>query len=303
MISVISPVYSASKILPTLVEEIANVMTHINEDFEIILVDDRSPDDSWEVMLDLARQNPQLKCIRLSRNFGQHPAIIAGLSFAKGDWMVVLDCDMQDHPKEIKKLWQKTKEGFDVILAKRIERKDHFLKRLSSALFYKIFNYLAGIEINNEVANFGIYNKKVISNVLKMEDQIKFFPLFVNWVGFKSTTVSVEHQPRLDGKSSYSLTKLISLALNTIISFSDKPLKLFIGFGASISVFSFFIGCFYLYKYFTNQILERGFSSLIISIWFLSGVIISCIGILGLYLGKTFNQTKSRPIFIIDEIK
>ncbi len=302
MISIVSPVYRAEKILETLVSEIEKVMLKINQDYEIILVDDRSPDHSWEVMKSISSKNPKVKSYRLSRNFGQHPCIFAGLSKAKGEWVVVMDCDMQDQPKEIEKLWEKSKEGYDVVLAKRAVRKDSFLKKLSSSLFYKTFNYFAGIEINGEVANFGLYKQKVILSAREINDYIKFFPLFINWAGYNSVAIPVEHQSREEGKSSYSISKLFSLAFNSIISFSDKPLKIFVGFGSMISILSVLVGIFYFYKYITHQISAPGFSSLILSIWFLSGVIISCIGIVGMYLGKTFNQTKNRPVFIIDEI-
>lgn len=301
MISIVSPVYRAEKILPELVKQIDLVMHKINEEYEIILVDDRSPDASWEVMKSLEKSHKNLKIYRLSRNFGQHPTIMAGLSKANGDWVVVMDCDLQDQPKEIEKLYRKALEGYEVVQASRVVRKDGTLKKLSSKVFYKIFNYLAGIKINNEIANFGIYHKKVISNVLKVNDYIKFFPLFINWVGFQSTTIPVEHQERGEGESSYSLGKLISLAFNVIVSFSDKPLKLFINLGAFISFFSFLGGIWVLIKTWLGQIKEPGYSSLILSIWFLFGVTFMCLGTLGIYLGKTFNQTKNRPIFIIDE--
>jgi len=301
MISIVSPVYRAEKILPILVSEITKLANKIGQDYEIILVDDRSPDNSWEVMKNLSEENKNLKIYRLSRNFGQHATIIAGLSKSKGDWVVVMDCDMQDQPKEIEKLYKKALEGFDVVLARREQRIDSFFKRLSSKLFYKVFNYLAGIQINNEVANFGIYHKKVIQSVLTINDNIKFFPLFVNWVGFKTTNVSVEHNSREEGKSSYNLSRLFSLAFNVIVSFSDKPLKIFVGFGAVISFLSVLVGGYFMISFFQGKITEPGFSSLILSIWFLSGVIISCIGVVGIYLGKTFNQTKDRPVFIIDE--
>lgn len=161
MISIVSPVYRAEKILPELVNQIDIVMKKINEDYEIILVDDRSPDQSWKVMKSLAEANKNLKIYRLSRNFGQHPAIMAGLSKAKGDWVVVMDCDLQDQPKEIEKLYSKAKEGYDIVQASRVVRKDGTLKKLSSKVFYKVFNYLAGIKINNEIANFGIYKKRL----------------------------------------------------------------------------------------------------------------------------------------------
>lgn len=301
MISIVSPVYRAEKILPVLVAEISKATQKIGEDYEIILVDDRSPDNSWEIMKSLAKENPKLQIYRLSKNFGQHATIMAGLSRTKGDWIVVMDCDMQDQPKEIEKLYNKAIEGYDIVLARREVRIDSFVKRSGSKMFYKVFNYFAGIEINNEIANFGIYHKKVTDSVLKLKDNIKFFPLFVNWVGYNSTSVSVEHNSREEGKSSYNFSKLISLAFNVIVSFSDKPLKIFVGFGASISLLSILVGLFFVIRYFEGKITEPGFSSIILSIWFLSGVIISCIGIVGIYLGKTFNQTKNRPVFIIDE--
>ena len=301
MISIVSPVYRAEKILPILVSEINLVMKRIGEDYEIILVDDRSPDNSWEVMKVLSSQNSKIKSIRLSRNFGQHSAIFAGLTKTKGDWVVVMDCDMQDQPKEIAKLYKKALEGYDIVLGQRENRKDKFLKKLSSKLFYKVFNYLSGGQFNNEIGNFGIYKKKVIDSILNINDYIKFFPLFINWVGFKSTSIPIEHSSREEGKSSYSISRLLKLAFNVIISFSDKPLRLFINFGLGISILSFILGIYYLYLAVTHRITQPGFSSLILSIWFLSGIIISCIGIVGVYLGKTFDQTKNRPTFIIDE--
>ena len=301
MISIVSPVYRAEKILPILVSEINLVMERIGEDYEIILVDDRSPDNSWEVMKVLSSQNSKIKSIRLSRNFGQHSAIFAGLTKAKGDWVVVMDCDMQDQPKEIAKLYKKALEGYDIVLGQRENRKDKFLKKLTSKLFYKVFNYLSGANFDNNVANFGIYHQKTIKSILDMGDYVKFFSLFINWIGFKSVSIPIEHGEREEGKSTYSVGRLFKQAFNVIISFSDKPLRLFINFGLSISVLSFIVGIYYLYLALTGKIAQPGFSSLILSIWFLSGIIISCIGIVGVYLGKTFDQTKGRPTFIIDE--
>ena len=301
MISIVSPVYRAEKILPILVSEINLVMERIGEDYEIILVDDRSPDNSWEVMKVLSSQNPKIKSIRLSRNFGQHSAIFAGLTKTKGDWVVVMDCDIQDQPKEIAKLYKKALEGYDIVLGQRENRKDKFLKKLTSRLFYKVFNYLSGANFDNNVANFGIYHQKTIKSILDMKDYVKFFSLFINWIGFKSVSIPIEHGEREEGKSTYSVGRLFKQAFNVIISFSDKPLRLFINFGLSISVLSFIVGIYYLYLALTGKIAQPGFSSLILSIWFLSGIIISGIGIVGVYLGKTFDQAKGRPTFIIDE--
>ena len=301
-ISIVSPVYKAADIVDTLVAEIDKSLKTLGHSYEMILVDDRSPDNSWSKMQVLSTRNQHLKCVRLSRNFGQHSAIMAGLSVAKGEWIVVMDCDLQDKPDQIIKLYAEAQRGFDVVLARRKNRKDSYLKKKGSYIFSKIFGFLTDMEYDNEIANFGIYHKKVISSVLRLDDNIKFFPLFVKFVGFNTTSVVVEHQERFAGESSYSIGKLISLAFNTIISFSNKPLKLFVKFGLIISFLSFLTGLFYIYEAITNKISVVGFSSIMVSIWFLSGVVITIVGITGIYVGKIFDQTKNRPSFIIDEI-
>ena len=301
-ISFVSPVYNAEAILEKLVSEVQKVMNVINEPYEIVLVDDRSPDNSWEVMKQLYSKHPEVKSIRLSKNFGQHPAIIAGLSQAKGNWVVVMDCDLQDQPKEVAKLYQRALEGYDAVLAKRSQRKDSFFKKMTSSIFSKIYGFFTDTEYDNEIANFGIYNKKVISSILEVSDYIKFFPLFVKFVGFKTSSVEVEHANRDEGKSSYSLSALMNLAFNTIISFSNKPLKLFVKFGLVISLLSFLSGIYTIYLSWKGEIEVLGYSSLIVSIWFLSGIIISIIGVTGIYVGKIFDQVKHRPVYIIDEV-
>ncbi len=301
-ISIISPVYRAEIFLDKLVSEIQKAMSKLDVDYEIILVDDRSPDNSWKRMKELSSSYPAVKSIRLSRNFGQHPAIIAGLSQAKGEWIVVMDCDLQDQPKEIEKLYKKAIEGFDIVLARRTQRQDNYLKKLSSKIFSKAYGFFTDTKYDNEIGNFGMYNKKVIQSILQISDYIKFFPLFVNFVGYNTTSIEVEHALRESGSTSYTFSKLISLAFNSIISFSNKPLKIFVKFGIIISMLSFLVGVYYLYEAFTNRIEVLGYTSIIVSIWFLSGVIITTIGITGIYIGKIFDQTKNRPVFIIDEI-
>jgi len=300
--SIISPVYRAEKIVNKLVSEIQKTMALMEVSYEIILVDDRSPDNSWEEMKKISFNFPEVKSIRLSRNFGQHPAIMAGLSQAKGEWIVVMDCDLQDQPKEIEKLYNKTNEGFDVVLARRYKRQDGFFKKMSSSIFSKIYGFFTDTKYDNEIANFGIYNKKVIVSILEISDYIKFFPLFVDFVGYKSTSIVVEHASRDSGDTSYSFSKLISLAFNSILSFSNKPLKIFVKFGLIVSFASFCIGTYYIIEAINNKIEVLGYTSIIVSIWFLSGIIITTIGVTGIYVGKIFDQTKNRPVFIIDEI-
>lgn len=302
LLSIVSPVYNAEKIIPLLVERIEKSISKITAEYEIILVEDGGSDCSWSVIEDIAKSNSKVKGVKLSRNFGQHPAIMAGLSQVKGEWVVVMDCDLQDQPEEIEKLYSKALDGFDIVLAKRKDRKDSFFKKMTSFFFSKVYGYFTDTKYDNEVANFGIYHKKVICEVLKMDDYIKSFPLFVNWVGFNSTSVLVEHAQRNEGSTSYTFSKLLSLAFNTIISFSNKPLKLFVKFGMIISIMSFIVGIITIIKYFRGEISVLGYSSLMVSIWFLSGIIITISGIVGIYIGKIFDQSKGRNSFIIDKI-
>ena len=302
LFSIVSPVYRAEFIIEKLVFEIQKSMEKLDASFEIILIDDRSPDNSWKVMQEISKRHPNVKSIRLSRNFGQHPAIMAGLSLVKGNWIVVMDCDLQDQPKEIEKLYYKALEGYDVVFASRHNRQDNFLKKCSSKIFSMVYSYLTDSKFDNTIANFGIYDAKVIKEVIKMNDYIKSFPLFVNWVGFNSVTVNVEHAERDSGKSSYSLKKLLSLAFNTIISFSNKPLRLFVKFGLMISGLSFLVGIITIYRHFIGEINVLGYTSLVVSIWFLSGIMITIIGVVGIYIGKIFDQSKGRNSFIIDKI-
>jgi dolichol-phosphate mannosyltransferase len=300
-LSIVSPVYRAEPLIKELVEEISKNANLITKDFEIILVEDAGPDNSWQVIEAICLENQKVKGIKFSRNFGQHYAITAGLAEARGEWIVVMDCDLQDVPAEIPRLYAKAKEGFDLVFAQRIERQDTFGKRLSSAIFYAIFSYLTDTKQDKTIANYGIYHKKVINAMLSMKDHIRYFPTMSQWVGFKKAYLPVVHAARKEGTSSYSLKKLLELAFNNMIAFSDKPLRIAIKLGLSISLLALLIGIFYLYKYLNNEIVVMGYASLIVSLWFLSGMIIFILGVVGIYIGKTFERVKERPIYIIDK--
>ncbi|WP_266202570.1 glycosyltransferase family 2 protein [Pontibacter kalidii] len=300
-ISVISPVYKAEAVLEELVSRISSSVESITDNYEIILVDDRSPDRSWEKMVAIANANPRVRAIRLSRNFGQHYAITTGIDIARGEWIVVMDCDLQDKPEEITSLYKKACEGFDVVLARRFERKDRLVKRMFSKIFYRTLGYLTGTHQDESVANFGIYNSKVISSVKSLRESIRYFPTMVQWVGFETTSINVEHAERSQGKSNYNFDKLLRLALDIMLAFSDKPIRMVIKFGLFIALLSFVFVGFTLYKWLNNDIEVLGYASLIISIWFLTGCTLVTIGVVGLYVGKTFEGVKNRPLYIIDK--
>ena len=220
-ISVVVPVYGCGKCLNKLYTRLKKTLSTFTEEFEIILINDASPDESWQTILKLAEEDNRVKGINLSRNFGQHKAITAGLEYAKGDWVVVMDCDLQDQPEEILKLYNKAQEGFDIVFGRRTERKDTFLKKLGSKVFYKIYDYFTESKIDNSTANFSIISKKVVVRLNQLREQNRMYPLFVNWIGFKKTEIDIEHALREEGKSSYTLSKLINLAIDSIVSQSN----------------------------------------------------------------------------------
>jgi dolichol-phosphate mannosyltransferase len=301
ILSVIIPTYKCSDSISELAHRLINSIAPITEDYEILFVNDASPDNDWEVIKILTQNHHRIKGINLSRNFGQHYAITAGLANASGDWIVIMDGDLQDRPEEISNLYNKAQHGYDIVLAQRVLRQDRLVKRLSSALFYKIFSYLTDTRQDGSVANFGIYKKTVIQAVLSMNDSIKFFPTMLQWVGFNKAFLPVQHDKRTTGNSSYSLGKLFQLAFDNLIAFSNKPLLLVVKFGFFIVAMSMLAAGYFLVKYLQGDIVVLGYSSLIISIWFLSGITIMILGIVGIYVGKTFEKVKDRPNYIIQE--
>ena len=301
-ITIVSPIYKAYNILDELVRRIIQSLESISSDYEIILVDDACPENSWEKIEHLANENPKIKGIKLSRNFGQHYAITAGLDYATGDWVVVMDCDLQDQPEEISKLLRKAQEGYDIVLAQRENRKDTFIKKTYSKVFYRTLGYLTGSEQDETIANFGIYNHKVVIEIVKMRESIRYFPTMVKWVGFRVAKVPVEHSERTEGKSSYNLKRMLNLALDIVLAYSDKPLRLTIKFGVIISFVAIIMALYTLIKWLTGGIVVIGYASLITSIWFLSGCILITLGVVGLYVGKTFEGVKNRPLYIIEKI-
>jgi polyisoprenyl-phosphate glycosyltransferase len=298
-ISIVSPVYGCKTCLYELYFRLKETLEKISPDFEIILVNDASPDGAWDTIVELANKDKRVKGIDFSRNFGQHYAITAGLDHCTGEWVVVMDCDLQDQPEEIVNLYNEVLKGYQIVYAQRFQRKDRFFKRIASKLFYKVFSYLTNTYQDPTIANFGIYHKKVIDSIKNMGDSHRYFPTMVRWVGFKCTKIRVAHSERIDGHTSYSFRMLIRLALDNILTFSDKPLRLAVKFGFFISCVALLFAIYNLILFLNNKILVPGYTSLIISVWFLSGLIIMVLGIVGLYIGKTFDTVKRRPKYLI----
>ena len=300
-LSVVIPVYKARDCLAELYRRLVQSLEPITPDFEMVLVEDGGGDGSWEEIATKARHDPRVKGVKLSRNFGQHFAITAGLDHAQGDWVVVMDCDLQDQPEEIEKLYRKAQEGYDVVFARRHERTDSLYRKLSSWLFMQFYNYLGDIELDNSIANFSISSRRAISYVKRFRERNRAFPVFLDSVGFKRAYVDVEHAARFAGASSYNFTKLLDFAIQCIVSQSNKPLRLSIRFGFVLALLSILYGVIIVIRYLHSGIAVPGWTTLAVLVSFLGGLGFANLGILGLYLGKVFDEVKDRPLYCIEQ--
>lgn len=301
-ISVVIPVYRAETGVKKLVGLLRNILEKMAASHEIILVEDGSPDRSWQAIAEVCAQHPRVVGVKLSRNFGQHYAISAGLAQTMGRWVVVMDCDLQDQPSEIPRLLAKAEEGFEVVLARRFARQDPWIKRAGSRLFYGLLGWLTGTRQDPAVANFGIYSRKVIQAINAMPETIRYFPTMVRWVGFRTATVDVAHAPRTEGCSTYGFRRLFRLGVDICLANSDKPLRLVMATGFLISAVGFLFAGRTAIQAWRGEIEVLGYASLMVSIWVLAGLIILMIGVVGLYVGKSFEGIKGRPPFLISEI-
>ncbi len=301
LISVVTPIYGCCENLNSLYERLRDTLSTITEDYEIIMVNDASPDNAWETIKELSQKDDRVKGVNLSRNFGQHKAISAGLEYAQGEWTVVMDCDLQDQPEDIIKLYNKAIEGYDIVFGRRFERKDSIYKKFSSKMFYIVNDYLTENKLDSTVANYSIISRRALNSVLRMKEQNRVYSLFANWVGYKKIEIDIEHAKRPEGKSSYTLYKMINLAIDSIVSQSNKPLRLAIKFGFLLSLLSFLYGAWLIVRYYVFSISAEGWTSVMVSIYFIGGLMFANMGMLGLYIGKIFDETKDRPIYLVQE--
>ena len=300
-LSVVVPVFNEGSIIVELVKRVKTNIKLITDDFEIILVDDGSQDKTWEFIGNEARQEKRVKGIKLSRNFGHHYAITAGLHNSSGEWVVVMDGDLQDRPEVIPLLYKKSQDGFDVVFVSRQNRPEKLYYRIAQKVFYWTLRKLSGIDFDSRQANFSIINKKVVKAFKDFPENARFYGSTIRWLGFKRTFILADHGVRYSGKPSYTFKKRVKLALDIILSFSERPLKFAIGLGLLMSSISIFLALWIVYGTFKWGYTVTGWSSGIVSILFSSGIILTVLGIIGIYLGRIFQEVKGRPLFIISE--
>jgi glycosyltransferase involved in cell wall biosynthesis len=300
-IAVIIPIYNGRPMLEELCRRLVNSLSAITANFIIVLIDDVAPDNPWPLICELGHRDSRIQGVRLSRNFGQHYALTAGIDVARARWYVIMDCDLQDAPEDIPLLYSKATEGHDLVAGMRRKEGHGFIKRQSSRLFYGLFRALSGIQLESGVGNFRIFSNRVANGFRSMREQMRFAPASFEWMGFNPAYVVLQHHERYQGKSSYTLWKLLKLAANTILAHSQTPLKIVAGFGLVMSLITFVIAAVFFGRALLFGTEVIGWASLFVTILFIGSIQIALMGVLGIYIGKTFEETKGRPLYIIKD--
>lgn len=299
MVSVTIPAFNEETNVKILAERIIGQLKAFGVDYEIIFVDDGSTDGTLDRVRELHEQDSRIKLIGLSRNFGKQGAVKAGIDHSSGDCVIYMDADMQHPPELIPELLEKWSQGYEVVytIRKQIEG-ERFFKKITSRLFSLLFNKLSGLDIR-EGSDFGLIDKRVVDEFKRMNENFLFIRGLINWVGFKQTGIDYVALPRYSGHSKYSTTKLVRLAWNGITSFSIVPLRFATSAGAFISLLAFVYAAYaILAKLFTDKAVS-GWASLLVSVLFLGGIQLLCMGLMGEYLGKMFIESKGRPAYIV----
>jgi len=302
-VSVVAPIFNEEQTISEFVKQVTNSLKQLTDEFEIILVDDGSSDNSWEEIKKEAQNNMNVKGLKLSRNFGHHYAISAGLHKSNANWTVVMDSDLQDRPDVIKDLYSKAKEGYEVVFVSRTNRPESYSYLFLQKLFYKLLNLFSGLKFNSKQANYSIINYKVVNAFRSFPEKSRFYGSTIKWLGFKTAEINAPHGARFSGKPSYTFKKRVKLALDIILAFSDRPLKFAIFFGIFMALFAIVFSVWIVWGALNDDFEVLGWPSLMASIFFVGGSILIVLGILGTYLGRVFNEVKNRPLYIIsDEI-
>jgi polyisoprenyl-phosphate glycosyltransferase len=307
--SIIIPVFNEEGNIPELYRRLTAVMEKqcrddgvAVESYEIIMVDDGSKDSSWKMIRELSGNDRRVKGISFSRNFGQHPAIMAGFRKCSGDVVILMDADLQNPPEEIPRLIDKLKEGYELVYGVRAERKDSVWRRIGSRIVHKLFlKLLGGFDIPDAVTAFRAMRRKVIESFLEIKGRHFYIAALMAWMGFKSTTVKVRHDGRYSGQSKYKLSKLIFMTMDMIVGFTYKPLKIASISGFTISAISFLFALYIIIRRLFFSIGVPGYASIIVAIAFFSGLQILFLGIIGEYIARIYREAKGRPYYIINE--
>ncbi|HEV3130278.1 MAG TPA: glycosyltransferase family 2 protein [Solirubrobacteraceae bacterium] len=297
-LSVVIPVYGCASCLVALHDRLVRSVEQVTDSYELVLVDDRSVDGGWEVLQRIAERDPRVRAFRLSRNFGQHAAITAGLSQARGRWAVVMDCDLQESPEEIPRLWAAAGEGYEVVRTIRRQRHHPRLKRWASRVYRKL---TLETDVRPDYSTLSLISRQVIEAFLRLRDRDREYMIALDWLGFDATAVEIDHHDRHAGRSGYTFERLIRVALDGMFFRSTVLLKLVVLLGFLVAVAGVGVAIFEVVEYFEgpNKTVP-GYTSLAVLVLVLAGFIIVSVGVVGLYVGRIFEQVKDRPLYLID---
>ena len=300
-ISIIAPCYNEEETIEPFLRRIEEILTQINEPYEIVFINDGSKDNTRNVLLNAKQNFKNIRIINFSRNFGKEAALTAGLDKARGEAAIPIDVDLQDPPELIKELVARWREGYDVVLAKRADRtSDSFAKRVSADLFYKLNGKISNVDIPNNVGDFRLMSKRTVEALKQLPENQRFMKGLFAWVGFKTTVIEYAREKREAGQSSFNGWKLWNFALDGITSFSTLPLRIWLYIGALVSFLSFLYGSFIILKTLIFGVDLPGYASLAVIMLFLGGIQLIGIGILGEYIGRIYSESKRRPSYIIE---
>jgi glycosyltransferase involved in cell wall biosynthesis len=296
------PIFREELTLRELHRRLSGALSSITQDFEVILVSDGGRDGSWDIIRELSVADARVKGVKLTRNFGQHLAISAGLDACDGDWVVVMDGDLQDRPEVIPDLYAKAIEGYEMVFVSRLNRPESAIYRFAARLFYKLFKILAKTAYDPSHGNFSIISRRVVEYYREIGETLRFYGGILDWLGFERTSIQATHGSRFAGQPGYNTRKRLRLALEIILAHSDRPLHISIFFGLVISMISGAMGTYMVIRslFFQNYAVQ-GWTSLIVSVFFMGGIILMVQGIIGIYIGKIFNEIKGRPLYVVAE--
>jgi glycosyltransferase involved in cell wall biosynthesis len=305
-ISVIIPCFNEEAVLPKLYARLGAVAAGWNSEYEIICVDDGSRDRTWELLKAQNAKDPRWRCLSFARNFGHQTAVSAGLHFATGDAAVIIDADLQDPPEEIARLLERWREGYEVVFATRKQRKDPLVKRFLAWGFYRLLQKMTPLPVASDAGDFCLLDKKVLAVMNSLPERSRYLRGLRTWCGFRQTSVEFDRAERAAGVPQYTFKKSFKLAMDGLFSFSATPLRLATYLGLWVSAFAFFGVVFTLaQKLFATEFAriglapQPGFPTIVISVLFLGGVQLICLGILGEYIGRIYEEVKGRPLWVI----
>lgn len=300
--SVIVPVYNESANLPVLFARLKTCLEGISDSYELIFINDGSNDDSLALLRDMAHRNSCVRYVSFSRNFGHQIAVSAGLDLCSGEIVVLIDADLQDPPELIPEMFKTLETGYDVVFAVRRQRKgESFLKRVTAGIFYRLLNRMTDVEIPLDTGDFRIMRRIVVDCLKKMPEQQKYLRGQIAWLGFRQRPFEYDRDPRLHGSSGYTLRKLFGLALDGITSFSNFPLRFATVAGFTVSGIAFLLIVYALYSRFFTETYEPGWASIMVSVMFIGGIQLICLGVIGEYISRIASNTRNRPLYVVHE--